>query len=132
MTDVNSDLQQNGLQTYLDDRTAPPRRAMASRPNQIDNVLYDAFGQRTVSTIYNPFNQYYVVMEVAPAVLAVPADARPRSILSTGGRQRERYAADQMPGGTVSGVAPVTAARAAAAATSHPTRSRNANAEANG
>ena len=32
----------------------------------IDNTLYDAFGQRQVSTIYNPFNQYHVVMEVAP------------------------------------------------------------------
>ena len=45
-------------------------RATAMRygfaPNQIDNVLYDAFGQRTVSTIFNPFNQYFVVMEVAP------------------------------------------------------------------
>ncbi len=33
---------------------------------QIDNTLYDAFGQRSVSTIYNPLNQYHVVMEVAP------------------------------------------------------------------
>ena len=41
-------------------------------PNQIDNVLYDAFGQRTVSTIYNPFNQYFVVMEVAPKYWQYP------------------------------------------------------------
>lgn len=45
-------------------------RATAARlgikPAQIDNTLYDAFGQRQVSTIYNPLNQYHVVMEVAP------------------------------------------------------------------
>ena len=51
-------------------------RATAARygfaPNQIDNVLYDAFGQRTVSTIYNQINQYFVVMEVAPAYWQYP------------------------------------------------------------
>ena len=35
-------------------------------PAAIDNTLYDAFGQRDVSTIYNALNQYHVVMEVAP------------------------------------------------------------------
>ena len=45
-------------------------RATASRlgltSSAIDNTLYDAFGQRQVSTIYNALNQYHVVMEVAP------------------------------------------------------------------
>ena len=36
----------------------------------IDNTLYDAFGQRQVSTMYTPLNQYHVVMEVAPEYLA--------------------------------------------------------------
>ena len=56
-------------------------------------MLYDAFGQRTVTTIFNPFNQYYVVMEVAPQVLAVPADARP-DLLEHRRRQPERFAAN--------------------------------------
>ena len=55
-------------------------RATAARfgisPQLIDNILYDAFGERQVSTMYTPLNQYHVVMEVAPRVLAespVPA-----------------------------------------------------------
>jgi len=65
LLDVNSDQQDKGLQTTLD-----IDRATASRLNlsvsQIDNTLYDAFGQRQVSTIYEPLNQYHVVMEVDP------------------------------------------------------------------
>ena len=65
LTDVNTDMQQNGLQTFVTiDRVAAARHGLT--PNQVDAVLYDAFGQRTVSTIYNPYNQYFVVMEVAP------------------------------------------------------------------
>ena len=45
-------------------------RATAARfgisPQLIDNTLYDAFGERQVSTMYTPLNQYHVVMEVAP------------------------------------------------------------------
>ncbi|OOG49553.1 efflux RND transporter permease subunit [Rhodanobacter sp. C01] len=71
MTDVNSDLQQNGLQIYVNfNRATSARYGFA--PNQIDSVLYDAFGQRTVSTVYNQLNQYYVVMEVAPKYWQYP------------------------------------------------------------
>ena len=71
IVDVNSDMQQNGLQTYLTINRATAMR-YGFAPNQIDNVLYDAFGQRTVSTIFNPFNQYFVVMEVAPKYWQYP------------------------------------------------------------
>jgi multidrug efflux pump len=84
IVDVNSDMQQNGLQTYVTIERATAQR-YGFAPNQIDAVLYDAYGQRTVTTIFNPFNQYYVVMEVAPAVLAVSADARPH-LFEHGGR----------------------------------------------
>ncbi len=71
VTDVNSDLQQHGLQIYVNmNRATAARYGFA--PNQIDNVLYDAFGQRTVSTIYNQINQYFVVMEVAPKYWQYP------------------------------------------------------------
>jgi multidrug efflux pump len=63
--DVNSDQQLGGLQTNLTiDRDTAMRLGLTL--SAIDNTLYDAFGQRQVSTIYNPLNQYHVVMEIAP------------------------------------------------------------------
>jgi len=65
LTDVNSDQQQNGLEIQLViDRDTAARLQL--NPADIDNTLYDAFGQRDVSTIYNALNQYHVVMEVQP------------------------------------------------------------------
>ncbi|WP_179404776.1 efflux RND transporter permease subunit [Burkholderia guangdongensis] len=65
LADVNSDQQQGGLESMVTiDRSTASR--LGIKPAQIDNTLYDAFGQRQVSTIYNPLNQYHVVMEVAP------------------------------------------------------------------
>jgi multidrug efflux pump len=65
LVDVNSDQQNRGLQAGLTiDRTTASRLGLT--PQQIDNLLYDAFGQRQVSTIYAPLNQYHVVMEVEP------------------------------------------------------------------
>jgi multidrug efflux pump len=65
VTDVDSDQQVGGLETDLVvDRDTASRFGLTT--SQIDNTLYDAFGQRLVSTIYNPLNQYHVVMEVAP------------------------------------------------------------------
>ncbi len=67
LTDVASDLQQQGLAVNL-----VIDRATASRfgitPATIDNVLYDAFGQRIVSTIYTQSNQYRVILEVDPTL----------------------------------------------------------------
>ena len=63
--DVNSDQQLGGLQTDLTiDRDTAMRLGLTL--SAIDNTLYDAFGQRQVSVIYNALNQYHVVMEVAP------------------------------------------------------------------
>jgi multidrug efflux pump len=65
LTDLNSDQQQNGLQADLKlDRLTMGRFGLL--PSAVDNTLYDAFGERQVSTIYNAMNQYSVVMEVAP------------------------------------------------------------------
>jgi multidrug efflux pump len=64
-TDVNSDQQNNGLQAALIyDRATAARLGLSSQV--IDNTLYDAFGQRQVSTMYKLLNQYQVVMEVEP------------------------------------------------------------------
>ncbi len=65
LKDVNTDQQNRGLETYVDiDRATAARLGVA--PNAIDNALYDAFGQRQVSTMYRQLNQYHVVMEVDP------------------------------------------------------------------
>jgi multidrug efflux pump len=65
IADVNSDQQQKGLETDVNyDRSTAARLGLTV--GQIDSTLYDAFGQRQVSTIYNALNQYHVVMEVAP------------------------------------------------------------------
>jgi multidrug efflux pump len=65
LRDVNTDQQDKGLQAQLViDRDTASRLGVAAEG--IDNALYDAFGQRQVSTIYRPLNQYHVVMEVAP------------------------------------------------------------------
>jgi multidrug efflux pump subunit AcrB len=65
LTDVNTDQQDKGLQAQLViDRDTASRLGVAAQ--DIDNALYDAFGQRQVSTMYRPLNQYHVVMEVAP------------------------------------------------------------------
>lgn len=65
LRDVSTDLQAQGLETELViDRDTASRLGISTQA--IDNTLYDAFGQRQVSTIYTPLNQYHVVMEVAP------------------------------------------------------------------
>ena len=62
---VNTDQQDKGLEAnVIIDRDTASRLGVAAA--DIDAVLYDAFGQRQVSTIYEPLNQYHVVMEVAP------------------------------------------------------------------
>jgi len=65
LADVNSDQQNRGLESDVTiDRDAAARLGVTV--SQIDNTLYDAFGQRQVSTIYVARNQYHVIMEVAP------------------------------------------------------------------
>jgi len=65
LTDVSSDQQNSGLEAnVVVDRDTASRLGLSQQA--IDDTLYDAFGQRQVSTMYTPLNQYHVVMEVAP------------------------------------------------------------------
>ncbi len=67
LADVASDLQSEGLQAYLDiDRDSAARLGVTVAA--IDNALYNAFGQRLVSTIFTQANQYRVVLEAPPAL----------------------------------------------------------------
>jgi multidrug efflux pump len=71
LRDQNSDQQDRGLQANLViDRDTASRLGIT--PETLDNALYDAFGQRQVSTMYRPLNQYHVVMEVAPQFQQTP------------------------------------------------------------
>jgi len=128
LVDVNSDMQQNGLQTYITIERATAQR-YGFAPNQIDSVLYDAYGQRTVTTIFNPFNQYYVVMEVAPPYWQFP-QMLDRTYLSTAAGNASGSAQTQMQGGTVSGVTSYSAVSTSSSA-SASSNSLNSNAQAN-
>ena len=83
LTDVNFDQQQGGPEANLIiDRTAAARLGLTV--GQIDNTLYDAFGQRQVSVVYKAQNQYHVVMEVAPEFRQSP-EILNQIYVSTGG-----------------------------------------------
>ncbi|HEY3856162.1 MAG TPA: multidrug efflux RND transporter permease subunit [Verrucomicrobiae bacterium] len=72
LTDVNSDQQNDGLQSLLSyDRPTAMRLGLSAA--NLDTALYGAFGQSLVSKMYTSLNQYYVVMEVAPRWLQSPA-----------------------------------------------------------
>ena len=84
LRDVNSDQQQKGLETDLTvDRATIARLGL--NMSQVDNTLYDAFGQRDVSTIYQAQNQYHVVMEVAPQFWQSPATLKDIYVSTEGG-----------------------------------------------
>jgi multidrug efflux pump len=120
LADVASDQQDEGLQAYVEvDRDTASR--LGVNLAAIDNALYNAFGQRLVSTVYTQSNQYRVVLEVAPEFKrgllaldniyvpsAVPGQAVQQVPLSTLARVRERAAPlavnhlGQFPAATVS------------------------------
>ena len=84
LRDQNSDQQDKGLQAKLViDRDTASR--MGITPQTLDNALYDAFGQRQVSTMYRPLNQYHVVMEVAPQFQQTPEALQNIYLKSTNG-----------------------------------------------
>ena len=86
ISDVNTDQQNNGLQSVVQyDRRTAARFGIS--PQLIDNTLYDAFGQRQVSTMYTSLNQYHVVMEAAPEYLQSPAFLSQVYVRSPGGQQ---------------------------------------------
>ncbi|WP_431100429.1 multidrug efflux RND transporter permease subunit [Roseateles noduli] len=86
LTDVNTDQQDKGVQTSLViDRDAAARLGVTV--STIDTTLNNAFGQRQVGVIYNPLNQYRVVMELAPQYLQGPETLRKLYVTSSTGAQ---------------------------------------------
>ncbi|WP_294541951.1 efflux RND transporter permease subunit [uncultured Rhodoblastus sp.] len=114
LKDVTSDQQVKSLQTNLViDRDAASRLGLSMA--QIDNTLYDAFGQRQVSTIFAAINQYHVVMEIDPRYTQRPS-MLDEIYISTAGGAANGVATSNLPGGSVKKTAPagesVTAAKA--------------------
>jgi multidrug efflux pump len=105
LTDVNSDQQNKGLESDLViDRDAAAQLGITV--SQVDNTLYDAFGQRQVSTIYVARNQYHVIMEVAPRYWQNPETLKDvwisTSGASVGGSQSTNAVAGTVSVGTAS------------------------------
>ncbi len=84
LTDLNSDQQDKGLETDLViDRDTASRLGLTA--SQVDNTLYDAFGQRQVSTIYRSLNQYHVVMVLSPQYWQDPTALEHIYVSTSGG-----------------------------------------------
>src|SRR5213075_2272747 len=84
--DVTCDQQMLGLQmNVVVDRDAASRLGVSLAG--IDNTLYDAFGQRQVSTIYTDYNQHHVVLEAEPSLQLEPASLEKIYVRSAAGRQ---------------------------------------------
>ncbi|HWX24683.1 MAG TPA: efflux RND transporter permease subunit, partial [Vicinamibacteria bacterium] len=86
LRDVASDMQEGGLQAKLTiDRDTASRLGVL--PQTIDDTLYDAFGQRQVSTIFTQLNQYHVILEVDPLSQVNPDALKEIYVRSTAGGQ---------------------------------------------
>ena len=102
LTDVNSDQQNKGLESDLViDRDAAAQLGITV--SQIDNTLYDAFGQRQVSTIYVARNQYHVIMEVAPQYWQNPETLKDVYVSTSGAAVGGSQATNAVAGTVVAG-----------------------------
>ena len=120
LRDVSSDQQQKGLETDLViDRATAGR--LGINASQIDNTLYDAFGQRQVSTIYSAQNQYHVIMEVEPRYWQTPETLRDIFVSTAGGAATGTQTTN-----AVVGTVGNTAALASSAASIASSSARNA------
>jgi multidrug efflux pump len=100
VTDVDTDQQVGGLETEVEvDRDTASRLGLTV--SQIDATLYDAFGQRLVSTIYNPLNQYHVVMEVSPEYWQNPEILKDIYVSTSGGAVSGAQSTNAVAGTTI-------------------------------
>jgi len=114
LADVNSDQQNKGLESDLViDRDAAARLGVTV--SQIDNTLYDAFGQRQVSTIYVARNQYHVIMEVAPRYWQNPETLKDVYVSTSGGSVGGSQASNAVAGTVVASGVSTNSANAQAA-----------------
>jgi multidrug efflux pump len=82
LTDVDSDQSDNGVETFVEiDRDSAARLGVTA--SAVDAALYNAFGQRSVATIYDELNQYSVIMEWAPRYQRAPVVLKDLYVPST-------------------------------------------------
>jgi multidrug efflux pump len=113
LNSVNSDQQNKGLETdIVIDRPTAARLGISV--GQIDNTLYDAFGQRQVSTIYSARNQYHVIMEVAPQYWQRPEILKDIFVSTSGGSVGGTQSTQAVAGTVVSSKVSSTASTVAA------------------
>jgi multidrug efflux pump len=117
LKDVNSDQQQGGLESdVVIDRPTAMRLGLTL--SAIDNTLYDAFGQRQVSTIYNALNQYHVVMEVEPRYWQDPSTLRDIWVSTSGANPTGTQQSNSTAGLFVASTAAATSSASSIAADS--------------
>jgi len=119
LTDVNFDQQPGGPEANLViDRATAARLGLTV--GQVDNTLYDAFGQRQVSVIYKAQNQYHVVMEVAPEFRQSPEILNQIYVSTAGGAVSGTQRTQPLPGTVVTNPPPAKSGSASASAVQNP------------
>ncbi|MGB6175139.1 MAG: efflux RND transporter permease subunit [Methylocella sp.] len=131
LADVNSDQEQRGLETDIDiDRDTASRLGIVV--SLIDSTLYDAFGQRQVSTIYSAVNQYHVVMEVDPRYWQDPSILKDLYVSTSGASPSGTATTNAVAGTVTQSPAPPapgsssSATKSSAAANTEGAEARNA------
>ncbi len=131
LADVNSDQEQRGLETDIDiDRDTASRLGIVV--SLIDSTLYDAFGQRQVSTIYSAVNQYHVVMEVDPRYWQDPSILKDLYVSTSGASPSGTATTNAVAGTVTPNPAPLasgsssSATNSSAAANTEGAEARNA------
>jgi multidrug efflux pump len=115
LADVSSDQQDKGLQAGVTvDRDTAARLGLTF--SQIDNTLYDAFGQRQVSTVYVARNQYHVIMEVAPEYWQDPQTLKDVYVSTSGGPASGSQASNAVAGTVASPAQSLSTSSVAASA----------------
>ncbi|MCS0581585.1 efflux RND transporter permease subunit [Massilia pinisoli] len=113
LTDVDTDQADNGVETYVDiDKQTAARMGISAK--DVDNALYDAFGQRQVANIYDELNQYHVIMGVAQKYARSPAaldDVYVPAKNAAGAATTAKATATSATSGTPAAPANLTAAR---------------------
>jgi multidrug efflux pump len=128
LTDVDTDQQENGVETMVTvDKESAARLGISSR--DVDNALYNGFGQRQVATIYAELNQYHVIMEVAPRYTRSPESLKdiyvPAKNAGGGGAAGSTTAASTGSSSSTTGSTATSSTTASTGGTSTTTSSAN-------
>ena len=121
LIDIDTDQEENGVETFVTvDRDSAARLGVNSR--DVDNALYNSFGQRQVATIYDELNQYRVIMEVAPEYAKSPESLRDVYVPARGAAAAGQTVVTTTAGTATTGASPAgTSTTAGSAATTTTT-----------